>query len=98
MNGKITATLPGVFINDCHCYSSSPGVQVDTNSLECALDYQWRDISQLIIEKGESISIAIYVFLNFLIVCHFCVTCDLKHHEWLLMTRTLLQLHLIRPD
>ena len=54
LNGKITATLQGVFSNDYHCYSSSPGVQVDTFSLDRALLRQWQDVSQLIIEKGES--------------------------------------------
>ena len=55
MNERTTATLQGVFSNDYHYYSSSPGVQVDTLSLDRALYFEWQDISQLIIEKGESI-------------------------------------------
>ena len=63
MNESTTATLQGVFSNDYHCYSSSPGVQVDTLSLEWALHMQLQDVSQLIIEKGESI-----------IYCHLCTS------------------------
>ena len=54
LNGKSTATLRSVFSNGYHCYYSS-GVQVDTFSLDQALYLQWRDVSQLIIEKGESL-------------------------------------------
>ena len=61
MNGRTTATLQGVFSNDYHCYSSSPGVQVDTIALYWALQKQWQDVSQLMIDKGESI-----------FYCHLC--------------------------
>ena len=55
MNERTTSALQSVFSNDYHCYFSSTGVQADTYSLDQVLYFQWRDISELIIEKGESI-------------------------------------------
>ena len=64
LNGKITTTLETVFSQDYHCYSSSPGEQVDMHSLQESICRQWQDVSLLIIEKGESISIVDYAISN----------------------------------
>lgn len=55
--------------HDYHCYSSFPGEQVDIFSLFEAVEKQWRDVSQLIIEKGESTFFVNYVLSK----VHFCL-------------------------